>query len=95
MNTFTISRSVEGFENIFQNFADAVRKNSVYITNSFSFADEICSVRDDNLRGKIYELMLTSPQEREFFSKYRAAEFESLIESKEVGPYDITGISSV
>jgi antitoxin YqcF len=87
--------NIGGLKSLAPEFIELSKKHSIYFTNPFSFPSEVCSVKANDFDGKIYEAFFISPQEKDFFMKNGAVEFERFIESKDIDPYHVQRASSI
>lgn len=83
--------SVGGIANIDRQFAEKYGKSALYFTTPYVFPAGFAevTVQGSAIRGKVYWAFFISQDEYEFFKKYGADKFESLLEERKADPFSL------
>jgi Suppressor of fused protein (SUFU) len=79
--------ALDGLDLIAPDFVKVSEKTALYFTHPFGFPHEFCRILNGSDEGNIYMAIFISRAEFNFFCDRGAAEFESLLESKNVDPF--------
>jgi len=76
--------SIGGIENIDPDFCRHYQKSALYITWPFGLPEDFTKIQCDHSAGNIFMAFYISKAEHDFFKRYGAKEFESLLENESI-----------
>jgi hypothetical protein len=87
--------AIGGIENISPGFVRSYQKHALYLTHPFGLPESFARVQCDGTQGYVYLGFFISKTEFDYFAMRGASQFEELLQSSRVDPYNLHRPSTV
>lgn len=89
--------SISGISKINKEFSKLYNKNAIYFTMPYALPEGFESIKPlgETTEGQVYLSFFISQKEHEFFVARGAEDFESVLEDKDIDPFDLKRASAI